>query len=303
MVELGKADSRILAITAAMPEGTGLTGFAAELPGQFFDVGIAEQHAVNFAAGLALCGFKPVCAIYSTFLQRAYDQVYHDVCLQNLPVVFALDRSGIVPDDGPTHQGINDIAFLRHMPNIVLMAPRDEAMLRRMIKAALDCGLPAAVRYPKALGEGTAMDAGLPIEPVPLGRAEILRRGDEGAGLILAYGHMVHPALEAAAALEAEGLRPTVADARFAKPLDEELILRFATPAARIITIEEGVASGGFGSAVRELLDARGRCDVRFEAVGLPIEIYPVGKTDQIKCDFRLDVPGLTARFREFFKR
>jgi 1-deoxy-D-xylulose-5-phosphate synthase len=302
MVELGRADNRILAITAAMPEGTGLTGFAAELPGQFFDVGIAEQHAVNFAAGLALSGFKPVCAIYSTFLQRAYDQVYHDVCLQNLPVVFALDRSGIVPDDGPTHQGINDIAFLRHMPNIVLMAPRDEAMLRRMLKTALDCGRPAAVRYPKALGAGVETSVGSPIKPIPLGKAEILRQGDEGAGLILAYGHMVCPALEAAAALETEGLRPTVADARFAKPLDEELILRYAAPGARIVTIEEGVAAGGFGSAVRELLDARGRWDVRFEAVGLPIEVYPVGKTDQIKHDFGLDVPGLTARFREFFK-
>ncbi len=300
MIELGRADRRVLAITAAMPEGTGLTGFAAELPRQFFDVGIAEQHAVNFAAGLALGGFKPVCAIYSTFLQRAYDQVYHDVCLQNLPVIFALDRSGAVPDDGPTHQGLNDIAFLRHMPNIVLMAPRDENDLRHMLKAALGYDRPVAVRFPKALGRGVVMDA--EFKPIPLGRAEVLREGAAGGGLIIAYGEMVHPAIEAAAALEAEGLKPTVVDARFAKPLDEELILRLAGPGEAIITVEEAVTAGGFGSAVRELLDARGRFDTRFLEVGLPMEIYPVGKTDQIKRDFGLDVPGLTARFRTFLK-
>ncbi|MCX6561883.1 MAG: 1-deoxy-D-xylulose-5-phosphate synthase [Candidatus Aminicenantes bacterium] len=300
MVELGKADRRILAITAAMPEGTGLTGFAAELPGQFFDVGIAEQHAVNFAAGLAISGFKPVCAIYSTFLQRAYDQIYHDVCLQNLPVVFALDRAGVVPDDGPTHQGINDIAFLRHMPNIVLMAPRDENDLRHMLKAALGYGRPVAIRYPKAMGFGVPMDED--FKPIPLGQAEVLREGGENADLILAYGSLVHPALEAAKALEAEGLRTTVVDARFAKPLDEEIILRCAQPGRAVITVEEAVTAGGFGTAVRELLDARGRGDIRFLSVGLPIEIYPVGKTEQIKRDFRLDAPGLTEQFREFLK-
>jgi 1-deoxy-D-xylulose-5-phosphate synthase len=300
MIELGKADRRVVTITAAMPEGTGLTAFAAELPGQFFDVGIAEQHAINFAAGLALGGFKPVCAIYSTFLQRAYDQVYHDVCLQNLPVLFALDRSGAVPDDGPTHQGINDIAFLRHMPNIALMAPRDENELRHMLKAALGYDRPVALRFPKALGRGIKMDAD--FKPIPLGQAEILREGGTDGGVILAYGSMVYPALEAAAALETEGLKPAVVDARFAKPLDEELILRLARPGASVITVEEGVIAGGFGSTVREMLDAHGRFDVRFLEIGLPIEVYPVGKTDQIKRDFGLDVPGLITHFRKFLE-
>jgi 1-deoxy-D-xylulose-5-phosphate synthase len=297
MFELAKADPKILAITAAMPEGTGLTSFAAALPGQFFDVGIAEQHAVNFAAGLALCGYKPVCAIYSTFLQRAYDQVYHDVCLQNLPVIFALDRAGIVPDDGPTHQGINDIAYLRHMPNIALLAPRDENELRRMLRAALGYGRPVAIRYPRGTAVGVPLDK--TPKPMPIGKGELLK---DGRNLVLAYGTLVLPALAAAQALESEGISLAVADAKFAKPLDEELILRYAGAGSSLLTVEEGVTAGGFGSAVRELLDARGRFDVRLRAIGLPLEIYPVGKTDQIKSQFRLDVPGLIEQFREFMR-
>ncbi len=298
LLEIGRSDAKVLAITAAMLEGTGLTDFAEALPDQFYDVGIAEQHAVTFAAGLALSGYKPVCAIYSTFLQRAYDQVYHDVCLQDLPVVFALDRAGIVPDDGPTHQGLNDIAYLRHMPNIILMAPRDEIELRRMLKAALEYKHPAAIRFPKGPAPGVGGDSDL--LPLPLGKAEILQEGDD---LILAYGSMVYPALEAARALENEGIRPAVADAKFAKPLDEELILRYARTGRTIITVEEGIIAGGFGSAVRELLDARGRFDVRFLAIGMPIEIYPVGKADQIKKQYRLDADGLRDRFRDFLRR
>jgi 1-deoxy-D-xylulose-5-phosphate synthase len=297
MFELAKADPKVLAITAAMPEGTGLTSFAAALPGQFFDVGIAEQHAVNFAAGLALCGYKPVCAIYSTFLQRAYDQVYHDVCLQNLPVIFALDRAGIVPDDGPTHQGINDIAYLRHMPNIALLAPRDENELRRMLRAALGYGRPVAIRYPRGTAVGVPLDK--TPKPMPIGKGELLK---DGRNLVLAYGTLVLPALAAAQALESEGISLAVADAKFAKPLDEELILRYAGAGSSLLTVEEGVTAGGFGSAVRELLDARGRFDVRLRAIGLPLEIYPVGKTDQIKSQFRLDVPGLIEQFREFMR-
>jgi 1-deoxy-D-xylulose-5-phosphate synthase len=297
MLEIGRADSKVLAITAAMLEGTGLTDFAETLPGQFFDVGIAEQHAVNFAAGLALCGFKPVCAIYSTFLQRAYDQVYHDVCLQDLPVVFALDRAGIVPDDGPTHQGLNDIAYLRHMPNIILMAPRDEIELRHMLKAALGYGHPVVIRFPK--GPAPGVGGNPDFVPVPLGKAEVLKEGND---LVLAYGSMVYPALEAARALENEGIRLAVADAKFTKPLDEELILRYARSGRTIVTVEEAVLAGGFGSAVRELLDAKGRFDIRFLAIGLPLEIYPVGKSDQIKKQFHLDVEGLMGRFRDFLK-
>ena len=344
MLEIGRADNKVLAITAAMLEGTGLTDFAEALPAQFYDVGIAEQHAVGFAAGLALHGYKCVCAIYSTFLQRAYDQVYHDVCLQDLPVVFVLDRAGVVPDDGPTHQGLNDIAYLRHMPNIILMAPRNEIELRHMLKAALDYKHPVAIRFPKGAApgvEGRAFAAevdprakpgaltpdsnawastaekdpqampGAPsaapaavcgdadFVPVPLGKGEILKEGDD---LVLAYGSMVYPALEAARALENEGIRLAVADAKFAKPLDEELILRYAQSGRAIITVEEAVAAGGFGSAVREFLDASGRFDIRFLAVGLPIEIYPVGKSDQIKRQFRIDAEGLKDRFRDFLK-
>lgn len=298
MLEIGRADNKVLAITAAMLEGTGLTDFAEALPAQFYDVGIAEQHAVNFAAGLALHGYKPVCAIYSTFLQRAYDQVYHDVCLQDLPVVFALDRAGVVPDDGPTHQGLNDIAYLRHMPNIILMAPRDEIELRHMLKAALDYKHPVAIRFPKGAAPGVGGNAD--FAPVPLGKGEILKEGDD---LVLAYGSMVYPALEAARALENEGLRLAVADAKFAKPLDEELILRYAQSGRSIITVEEAIAAGGFGSAVREFLDASGRFDIRFLAIGLPIEIYPVGKSDQIKRQFRIDAEGLKDRFRDFLRR
>jgi 1-deoxy-D-xylulose-5-phosphate synthase len=297
LLEIGRADQKVLAITAAMLEGTGLTGFSEALPEQFYDVGIAEQHAVNFAAGLALGGFKPVCAIYSTFLQRAYDQVFHDVCLQDLPVIFALDRAGIVPDDGPTHQGLNDIAYLRHMPNIVLMAPRDGREMRRMLKSAFTYKHPAAIRFPKAVVPDVAGEPD--PSPIPLGRAELLKDGDD---LILAYGSMVYPALEAARALESEGLNLAVADARFAKPLDEEFILRRARNGRAVITVEEAILAGGFGSAVRELLDAHVRFDIRFLAIGLPDELYPVGKTDQIRRQFGLDVEGLKERFRAFLK-
>jgi 1-deoxy-D-xylulose-5-phosphate synthase len=290
-----EADPRILSVTAAMTEGTGLHEFAAKYPARAFDVGIAEQHAVIFAAGLAVSGLKPIVAIYSTFLQRAYDQVYHDVCLQDLPVVFALDRSGIVPDDGPTHQGINDIAYLRHMPNLVLMAPRDENELRDMIHSAFRYGHPTAVRFPKGRGPGVPLNA----EPreLPLGKSELLK---EGKDLIFALGSMVCPALEAARELEKEGLSFAVVDARFVKPLDEETVLRFAGPGRVIVTAEEGIVAGGFGSAVRELLDREKMFDVRFLALGLPLEIYPCGKSGQIKAMYGLDVPGLVKRIREF---
>jgi len=297
MIRIAKADPKVIAISAAMCEGTGLLRFARELPGQFFDVGIAEQCAVNFAAGLALSGFKPVCAIYSTFLQRAYDQLYHDVCLQDLPVVFALDRAGIVPDDGPTHQGLNDIAYLRHMPNIILMAPRDENEMRHMLKAASGYGHPAAIRFPK--GEAVGVPADPDWKDVPLGRSEILK---EGRDLVFAYGAMVYPALEAARALEAEGLSLAVVDAKFAKPLDEAVLLRYAGEGRAVITVEEGIVVGGFGSAVREFLDGRGFFGLRFKAVGVPLEVYSVGKVAQIRRRFRLDAEGLAARFREFLR-
>ncbi len=295
MVKAGKKDDRILAITAAMGEGTGLNRFAETWPDRFFDVGIAEQHAVNFAAGLAVGGYKPVVAIYSTFLQRAYDQIYQDVCLQDLPVVFVLDRAGLVPDDGPTHQGVNDIAFLRQMPNMVVMAPRDENELQHMVWTALGTGHPAAVRFPKTRASGVAVDAEL--RTLPLGRAEILRTGRD---LFLALGSMVGPALEAAEALEKEGVSLAVADARFAQPVDEALILEYAAPGRMIVTAEEGILAGGFGSAVRGVLDRAGRFGVRFLALGVPLEPSRVGKRVELLRDAGLDAAGLAERILAF---
>lgn len=288
MVRLAKEDEKILAITAAMPDGTGLVPFATQFPERFFDVGIAEQHAVNFAAGLAISGFKPVVAIYSTFLQRAYDQLYHDVCLMDLPVVFALDRAGVVSDDGPTHQGINDIVYLRHMPNMVVMAPKDENELQHMIKAALSFSHPVAIRYPK--GEGVGLPLDKTFQEIPFGKSELIK---EGKDLLLALGSMVYPALEAARKLEREGISLAVANVRFAKPLDEQLILRFAHRGRTIITAEEGVVEGGFGSAVRELLDREKKFNIRHKSIGLPLEIYPLGKAAQIRKRYNLDSEGL----------
>ncbi|MCX6566583.1 MAG: 1-deoxy-D-xylulose-5-phosphate synthase [Candidatus Aminicenantes bacterium] len=299
MLRIAGEDERVVAITAAMCEGTGLLEYAARRPGQFFDVGIAEQHAVNFAAGLAVGGRRPVCAIYSTFLQRAYDQIYHDVCLQNLPVVFVLDRAGLVPDDGPTHQGVNDIAYLRHMPNMVLMAPRDENEMRHMLKAAFGYDRPVAIRFPKSEVVGVAMDQ--TWRAVPLGKSETLKAGTD---LVLAYGSMVLPALEAAERAEADsggGFSLAVVDAKFCKPLDEELILRYARAGKAIATVEEGVLAGGFGSAVLELLNRHGLLNVRIKCFGLPIDIFPVGKRAQLRERYGLDTAGLAGQFRLFF--
>ena len=296
-VRIAEADDKVVAITAAMPEGTGLSHFAKKFPDRFFDVGIAEQHAVDFSTGLALGGFKPIVAIYSTFLQRAYDQLYHDVCLMDIPIVFALDRSGIVPDDGPTHQGINDIVYLRHMPNMVVMAPKDENELQHMIKSALDYRHPAAVRFPKGKVYGVKMDE--EFRHIPMGKSEVLKEGDN---LLLALGNMVRPALDAADRLEKEGISLAVVNARFARPLDEELILRFARKGGTIITVEEAVTVGGFGSAVREMLDKNEIFDLNFKGIGLPLEIYPIGKVDQIKAMFQLDMEGLAKQIKDFFK-
>jgi 1-deoxy-D-xylulose-5-phosphate synthase len=296
MVKIGRKDGKVLTITAAMGEGTGLGQFAERYPDRFFDVGIAEQHAVTFAAGLSISGFKPVVAIYSTFLQRAYDQVYHDICLMDLPVVFALDRAGIVPDDGPTHQGVNDIVYLRHMPNMIVMSPKDENELQHMLWSALSYGHPAAVRFPKGSGVGVERDAA--FKQLPLGRAEILK---EGQDLFFAFGSMAQPALEAARELENAGISLAVVNARFAKPLDEELILRYALPGRTVITAEEGILAGGLGSAVREMLDRRQRFDVRFLAIGLPLELYPLGKVEEIRRAYGLDAAGLAEKIRSFY--
>jgi len=297
LIKIARKDEKVLAITAAMGEGTGLREFSERLPERFFDVGIAEQHAVTFASGLAVSGFKPVVAIYSTFLQRAYDQVYHDVCLMDLPVVFALDRAGIVPDDGPTHQGVNDIAYLRHMPHMIVMAPKDENELQHMLWSALTYGHPASVRFPKAKGLGVPLDEQLHV--IPPGRSELVK---DGRDLLFAFGNMVRPALEAAKALEKDGLSLGVVNARFVKPLDKEMILRFARPGGTIVTVEEGILAGGAGSAVRELLDREGRFDIRFKAIGLPLEAYPLGRADEIRALVGLDVPGLIKQVKDLYR-
>jgi 1-deoxy-D-xylulose-5-phosphate synthase len=296
VVKMADNDEKVMAITAAMPDGTGLNSFAQRFPERFFDVGIAEQHAVDFATGLALGGFKPVVAIYSTFLQRAYDQLYHDVCLMDIPVVFALDRAGIVPDDGPTHQGINDIVYLRHLPNMVVMAPKDENELQHMMGSAFSYSHPAAVRFPKGKATGIPLDE--EFKDIPFGKGEVLKEGED---LFFAFGSMVYPALEAAKLLERDGISLTVVNARFAKPLDEELILRYAHPGRVIVTVEEGVSTGGFGSAVRELLDREKKSDVHFKSIALPLEIYPLGKVEQIKKIFHLDEEGLVKQIKEFY--
>jgi 1-deoxy-D-xylulose-5-phosphate synthase len=276
LVREARRDPRVIGITAAMAGGTGLSLLCKELPDQYYDVGIAEQHAVLFAAGLALEGLKPVAAIYSTFLQRAYDQIIHDVCLQRLNVVFCMDRAGLVGDDGPTHHGNYDVSYLRLIPNIVAMAPRDEAMLAKMLRTALlyDDG-PIAIRYPR----GNAVGVELPAEPEPieLGRGELLRHGERVA--LIGYGTGVQIGLGAAELLQERGVEATVADARFAKPLDGRLLSELAAEHNLLVTIEENVLAGGFGSAVLEhLSDSGALAEARLLRFGIPDRYVTHGK-------------------------
>lgn len=288
LVELARENLRIVAITAAMPDGTGLVEFRSKFPDRFYDVGICEQHAVTFAAGLALEGLRPVAAIYSTFLQRAYDQVLHDVCLQNLPVVFALDRGGIVGEDGETHQGLFDLSYLRHLPNMVLMAPKDEDELRHMLYTAVDHPGPIALRYPRGRGVGVSFSPVL--RKIPIGRAEVLREGEDL--LILAIGATVYPSLEAARELEKQGYQATVVNARFVKPLDEGLILNLAAKRGRVLTVEENVLQGGFGSAVLELLADRGLM-VPVKRLGIPDQFVEHGAPEILREKYGLDAKGI----------
>jgi 1-deoxy-D-xylulose-5-phosphate synthase len=277
MIDEVRRDRRVVGITAAMNSGTGLSLLQEAEPEHYFDVGIAEQQAVLFAAGLALEGAKPVCAIYSTFLQRAYDQIVHDVCLQELNVVFAMDRAGLVGDDGPTHHGAFDIAYQRCLPNIVLMAPRDEAMLTHMLRTALTYdGGPVALRYPRGEGLGVALPARDQVTTIPIGRGELLREGSRVA--IIGYGSGVQKGLEAADILAEGGLDVTVADARFAKPLDADLLATLAADHELLVTVEEGVLAGGFGSAVWECLNDTGAALPRILRVGLPDRYVTHGK-------------------------
>jgi len=292
--EILTADQRAVAITAAMPGGTGLLPLFKEFPERLFDVGICEQHAVTFAAGLATQGIVPIVAIYSTFLQRGFDQVVHDVAVQDLPVVFAMDRGGIVGDDGRTHQGLYDIAYLRILPGMTLMAPKDEGEMRQMLwtayRHAAAGGGPVGIRFPRGIGEGVALDT--PLAEMPIGVSETLREGSDL--VILAYGHPVRAALEAADVLAREGVDATVVNARFAKPLDAERILTLAARIPRFVTVEEHVVAGGFGSAVGELLAERG-VRVDLEMLGVPDEHVDHGAQSLWRRHYGLDRDGIVA--------
>lgn len=293
IVEAARRDNRIIAITAAMPEGTGLDSFAKEFPDRFYDVGIAEQHGVTFAAGLATRGYRPVVAVYSTFLQRAYDQIVHDVCLQDLPVIFAMDRGGLVGEDGPTHNGTYDLSYLRHIPNLTFMAPRDEAALVMALATSLSLDGPSAFRYPRGAGVGVNIPEPEPWEP---GTGELLREGADA--LLIGVGSTVHPCLAAAEALEEEGISVAVIDARFIKPLDTDLIFQWARECRVTLTVEENVLQGGFGSAVIEAAADNGE-DFTVHRLGLPDSFLEQATLRELRADLRIDADGIGAAVRE----
>ena len=289
LVRLAGEDPRIVAITAAMSEGTGLAAFEKVFPERFYDVGIAEQHAVTFAAGLAAQGMRPVIPIYSTFLQRAYDQVVHDVATQNLPVTFCIDRGGLVAEDGTTHHGAFDFAYLRHVPNMAVMAPRDENELQHMVKSCVGYDRPAAVRYPRGSGLGVDMDPA--PQALPLGKGELLREGADIA--LVAVGVAVHQAEAAAERLEREGVSAAVVNARFVKPLDAALIGAVARQVKCLLTVEEASAMGGFGSAVLEFLAGEGILNLPVRCMGLPDRFIEQGPQDLLRKNYGLSADGI----------
>ena len=298
MMDLASGNDRLFAITAAMPEGTGLTAYAKAFPRRFLDVGIAEQHAVTFAAGLATEGFHPVVAIYSTFLQRAFDQIIHDVCLPNLPVVFALDRGGVVGEDGPTHHGQFDVSYLRSLPNMTIMAPKDENELRHMLYTALCHSGPVAIRYPRGSGLGVPLDD--EYQKLPMGEIEILKKGKDLQ--ILALGSMVYPSLEAARLLEEEGLSAGVLNCRFAKPMDKK-IAALAAPSGRLLVVEENVRMGGLGGGVLELLNDMGERDIMVKRMGLPDLFVEQGPAGLLRKNLGLNAEGIMKEARDFCQK
>ena len=298
LIDLAKEDEKILGITAAMPSGTGISKFGQAFPERTFDVGMAEQHAVDFAGGLALEGFRPVVAIYSTFLQRAYDQVVHDICLMNIPVTFALDRAGIVGEDGATHQGLYDIAYLRTLPNMIVMAPKDENELRHMLKTAVSHPGPAAIRYPRGAGLGVPLDP--EMKELEIGKGEVIQDGTDIA--LIAYGHMVPPAQDLAKSLEDEGLSVAVINARFVKPMDTDLICRYAQSAKCLITMEEHVVQGGFGSAVLEEINEHlPEKNILVKCIGVADKVIEHGAPALIRKDLELDPESLLNTVQEFY--
>jgi len=284
IVELGIKDKKIVAITAAMSDGTGLTKFAEKFPHRFFDVGITEPHAVTFSAGLARDGLKPIVAIYSTFMQRAYDQLIHDVALQKLPVIFCLDRAGLVGKDGPTHHGVFDLAYMRTLPNFVVMAPKDGYEFERMLEKAVTWGKPVAIRYPRA--EAKELIAPASSIPVDIGKAELLRRGKDGT--ILAIGSMVNTAIQVSEILSRKGIEVTVVNMRFAKPLDKIMIEEVCAHSKRLVTLEEGIITGGFGSSILEFLDQENITGIKVKCLGLPDQFIEHGTRDQLLRKYHL---------------
>jgi len=297
VLRLARENPRLVAITPAMPEGNCLSIVEAEFPQRVFDVGICEQHAVTFAAGLATQGFIPIVAIYSTFLQRAFDQLIHDVCLQDLPVIFAIDRSGIVGEDGKTHQGAFDISYLILIPNLIVSAPKDENELQHLLYTAVKSKHPMAIRYPRGSGLGVELDPEL--HEIPIGKGEIVRYGKDAA--ILAIGTTVAPALEAAQELAANGIEATVVNARFAKPLDSELIIDLASGIKRLVTVEENALSGGFGNSIVDLLQKSGVSDIRVKSIGIPDEFVEQGAQAVLRSKYGLDAKGITKQVLELF--
>ena len=295
LVELAQKNDRIVAVTAAMPEGTGLKLFSEAFPERFFDVGIAEQHAVTFAAGMAIEGFRPVVAIYSTFLQRAYDQILHDVCLEKHPVVFALDRGGIVGEDGPTHHGLFDLSYLRNLPNMVVMAPKDENELRHMLMTALEYPGPIALRYPRGYGTGVSMDE--EIHTLTIGKGEVLTTGPDV--LILSVGVTATAALEASKQLEDQNISATVVNSRYIKPLDAELLNRLAREIPLILTVEENVLQGGFGSAVLEHLADEGITSSRVKRLGIADTFVEHGSQQILRSKYGVDAPAIVKVVRD----
>ncbi|HET7439150.1 MAG TPA: 1-deoxy-D-xylulose-5-phosphate synthase [Nitrospira sp.] len=299
LVKLAREDKRILAITAAMCEGTGLNAFEKEFPDRIYDVGIAEQHAVTFAAGLAAQGMRPVVAMYATFLQRAYDQVVHDVATQNLPVTFCIDRGGLVAEDGTTHHGAFDYAYLRHVPNMIVMAPKDENELQHMLKTSLEYDGPASVRYPRGVSLGVQMDAA--PKALPIGKGELLQDGTDVA--IVAIGVPVWQAVKAAEQLSQEGVSTAVINARFAKPLDHELIVSVAKRVRYVITVEEGCKMGGFGSGVLEALSDAGVTGVTTKILGLPDWYIEQGPQDLLRERYGLTTEGIYRSVKELVSK
>jgi 1-deoxy-D-xylulose-5-phosphate synthase len=297
ILRLAREEPRLIVVTPAMPEGNCLSIVEAEFPGRVFDVGICEQHAVTFAAGMATQGYLPVVAIYSTFLQRAFDQLIHDICLQNLPVVFAIDRGGIVGDDGKTHQGTFDISYLTLIPQLVVAAPKDENELQHLLYTAIKLGRPMAVRYPRSPGLGVSLDTEL--HEIPVGKSEVLRYGEDMA--ILALGASVAPSLEAAAELSTQGINATVVNVRFAKPLDATLINDLASRVKRIVTVEENVLTGGFGSSVARLLQESAHGNVAVKNIGIPDEFIEHGTQAILRSKYNLDAKGITRKVKELF--